>query len=221
IGYLYPLHITRLYTVLITASTFSILLPLYFLLLYRLKNTLWWMTGVSAIVILLVISSISFDGKVYLILFSSLVVCVLVNLSALKKRRSGSITGLIINLLSLALNLWHSLYFTEQGFALVVFLLLLSLLYQLVQQFRYEKTKAAMAIQLENQLLHRSLQPHFLMNSLTLISELIQQAPEEAEKFIQALAAEFRLLNRYVRRPTISLVQELELCQNYLEMMSI
>jgi hypothetical protein len=220
-GYAYPLHVFRLYSVLLMADLFSLLLPLYFLLFYKLQRILWWFIAIVIFVILIAIAPMSFDGKVYLTLSMALVISVLINLLALKKQKPGSITGFIISLLSLILNFWQSLYFTEQGFALIVCLLLLSLLYQLIQQFRDEKAKAAMAIQLENQLLHKSLQPHFLMNSLTLISELIQHSPEKSEQFIQALAVEFRLLNIYVGSPSISLLQELELCRNYLDMINI
>lgn len=220
-GYAYPSHILRLYLILITAGIFSLLLPWYFLSLYQMRKILFWLMGITSVIVLLAFTPSSFDGKVYLTLFAVLIISLVINLLAFKRSAQASMTGLIIISLSLALILWQSFYFTEQGFALIVCLLLISLLYQLMQQFRYEKAKAAMAIQLENQLLHRSLQPHFLMNSLALINELIHQAPEKAEQFIQALATEFRLLNHYVRRPTISLLQELELCQNYLQMMNI
>lgn len=220
-GYIYPSHILRLYLILITAGIFSLLLPWYFLSLYRMRKIPFWIIGISSLIVLLASAPISFDGKVYLTLFAVLIISLVINLMAFKKSAQASVTGLVIISLSLVLIIWQTFYFAEQGFALVVCLLLISLLYQLAQQFRYEKSKAAMAIQLENQLLHRSLQPHFLMNSLALINELIHQAPEKAEQFIQALATEFRLLNFYVRQPTISLLQELELCQNYLQMMNI
>jgi Histidine kinase len=220
-GYAYPSHILRLYLILITAGIFSLLLPWYFLSLYQMRKMPFWLMGISCLILLLAFAPISFDGKVHLTLFAVLIISLGINFLALKKSAQASMTGLVIISLSLVLIIWQNFYFTEQGFALVVCLLLISLLYQLIQQFRYEKSKAAMAIQLENQLLHRSLQPHFLMNSLALINELIHQAPEKAEQFIQTLATEFRLLNHYVRRPTISLLQELELCQNYLQVMNI
>ena len=220
-GYAYPSHILRLYLILFTAGIFSLLLPWYFLSLYQMRNILFWIMGIFSLILLLAFAPISFDGKVYLTLFSVLIISLVINLLAVKKSTQGGVTGLVIIGLSLGLILWQRFYFAEQGFAWVVCLLLMSLLYQLVQQFRYEKTKAAMAIQLENQLLHRSLQPHFLMNSLALINELIYQDQKKAENFIDALATEFRLLNQYVRQPSISLLQELELCRNYLQMRTI
>ena len=221
VGYAYPLHIMRLNLILFMAGLFSLLLIWYFLSLYQIGKLIVWLIGSISLILLLAISPASFDGKVYLMLFVALIVSLLIHLLAIKKSVHASLTGLVIISFSIILISWQSFYFAEQGFALIVCLLLMSLVYHLVQQFRYEKSKAAMAIQLENQLLHRSLQPHFLMNSLALINELIYQDQKKAEGFIQALATEFRLLNQYVRQPTISLLQELELCHNYLQLMSI
>jgi Histidine kinase len=221
IGYAYPLHILRLNLILFMAGLFSLLLPWYFLSLYQIRKLVLWLVGIFSLILLLVFSHASFDSKVYLMLFAALIISLIIHLFTIRKLTPTSLTGLIIIGFSLVLIIWQSFYFAEQGFALIVCLLLMSLVYQLIQEFRYEKAKAAMALQLENQLLHRSLQPHFLMNSLALINELIYQDQNRAEKFIEALATEFRLLNQYVRQPTISLLQELELCHNYLQMMTI
>jgi hypothetical protein len=221
IGYAYPLHILRLNLILFMAGLFSLLLPWYFLSLYQMRKLVLWLIGIFSLLVLLAFSPASFDSKVYLMLFAALIISLIIHLPTIRKLTPTSLTGLIIIGLSLVLIIWQSFYFTEQGFALIVCLLLMSLVYQLIQEFRYEKAKAAMALQLENQLLHRSLQPHFLMNSLALINELIYQDQKKAENFIQALATEFRLLNQYVHQPTISLLQELELCHNYLQLMTI
>jgi hypothetical protein len=221
VGYAYQLHILRLYIILFSAGLFSLLLPWYFLSLYQIRKILFWLIGISSLILFLAFSPVSFDSKVYLMLLFALVISLIIHFVVIKNLAKASVTGLVIVGLALVLITWQNFYFTEQGFALIVCLLLMSLLYQLIQQFRYEKAKAAIALQLENQLLHRSLQPHFLMNSLALINELIYQDPTRAEGFIDALAAEFRLLNQYVRRPTISLLQELELCHNYVQLMTI
>jgi sensor histidine kinase YesM len=221
IGYAYPLHINRLNFILYVAGVFSILLPWYFLLLYRTHKIFLWLMSAAIIVIIIGSSKVSFDGKVHLMLFSALIISLLIHWQPMKTNFPGSGIGICIVALSVSLNIWQSWYFAEQGFAWMVCLLLLPLLYQMVQQFRYEKTKAARAIQLENQLLHRSIQPHFLMNSLTLISELIHHSPVKAEEFIQALAKEFHLLNQYVAQPKIPLEKEIALCQNYLDMMNL
>ena len=91
---------------------------------------------------------------------------------------------------------------------------------RLLAQLLGERSKAARAQQLENQLLRKSMQPHFLMNSLSLISELHAQAPAAAEAFIEALGAELRMLNEFAQQPSIALAQELALCHNYLDIMA-
>jgi LytS/YehU family sensor histidine kinase len=143
-----------------------------------------------------------------------------INVIAFLRTQSGSRSGLIVALCALGIFMAPTFQFSESGFALVVCILLPFILYQLVTQFSLDKSKAALATQLENQLLRKSLQPHFLMNSLSLIGELVHQSPTRAEKFIQALGSEFRMLNEYAHLRLISLMQELELCHNYLEIMS-
>src|SRR5688572_3587268 len=54
-----------------------------------------------------------------------------------------------------------------------------------------------MAARLEIELLKKSLQPHFLMNTLTALSQVVEEKPAEAVQLIEDLAAEFRSLARF------------------------
>jgi LytS/YehU family sensor histidine kinase len=160
------------------------------------------------------------DGKVLLLmvlgLLLSLWICTLA-----RYRQRPDYLNLLILYLALGLCVYKGGYFAEQGFVWVVLLLMLPLLYQLIRQWVNDQRKAELALQLENQLLHKSLQPHFLMNCLTLVNELQRENAVQAEQFIHALSEEFRLLNQYAGQPLITLAQELHLCRNYVQLMSI
>jgi hypothetical protein len=78
-----------------------------------------------------------------------------------------------------------------------------------------------MATRLEIELLKKTLQPHFLMNTLTALMEVIEQNPSLAIKLIDDLAGEFRLLAAMSAEKTVSLAQELELCRTHLRVMSV
>jgi len=73
---------------------------------------------------------------------------------------------------------------------------------------------------LELELLKRQLQPHFIMNTLTALSEWILTSPKASVDMIDALADEFRLLNAFSGEKLVSLTNELDLCHAHLKLMS-
>jgi hypothetical protein len=78
-----------------------------------------------------------------------------------------------------------------------------------------------MAARLEAELLKKNLQPHFLLNTLATIIEMIEQTPKNAVGLIEALATEFRILARVSGETLIPLAHELELCHAHLGIMSL
>ncbi|MGK5080358.1 histidine kinase [Janthinobacterium sp. HLX7-2] len=219
-GYAYPLHLPRLYAVNALTWLFSALLPLYFHAAYRLPR--WQLAAVLLLALTALAGALPahFDSRCWWMFCVGLAASLALNLAALWRRLPGSRSGAAIALASGILFASTGERFAEGGFALVVCFLLLPLCAQLLAQLLGERNKAARAQQLENQLLRKSMQPHFLMNSLSLISELNAQSPQAAEAFIEALGAELRMLNEYAQQPSIALTQELALCHNYLSIMS-
>ncbi|WP_262693601.1 histidine kinase [Kordiimonas aquimaris] len=69
-------------------------------------------------------------------------------------------------------------------------------------------------------LIKRNIRPHFLMNSLTALMEWVETDPDEAVEFIDGLATEFRMLDQFSEKTTVTLDQELTLCQTHLDLMS-
>jgi len=72
---------------------------------------------------------------------------------------------------------------------------------------------------LEAELLKKSIQPHFLMNTLLSVQSWFGRDPEKAGRLIEALAEEFRIINRIVDKPVIDLAEEIALCRSHLELM--
>lgn len=67
------------------------------------------------------------------------------------------------------------------------------------------------------QLLQRGIQPHWLMNTLTCLQELIEQAPMRASRLVESLAEQFDRLRESSSRQTVPLEEELALCRNHLD----
>lgn len=72
---------------------------------------------------------------------------------------------------------------------------------------------------LEIELLRKSIQPHFIMNSLNSVKSWLKSNPVKGERLIQALASEFRIIEKVSGQKLITIIQELELCDFHLEVM--
>jgi hypothetical protein len=114
--------------------------------------------------------------------------------------------------------------FLDHAFFLSAGPAVLGLLIALVLQLRDERREARQAqlaaARLEVELLKKNIQPHFLLNTLATIQEVIEQDPRTAVNLIEALAAEFRILARVSGEKLIPVAQEVELCRAHLHVMS-
>jgi LytS/YehU family sensor histidine kinase len=104
-------------------------------------------------------------------------------------------------------------------------LLIACLLTSLSLQIRAMKTVYEQATlnasKLEIALLKKNIQPHFLMNTLTSVIECLEFAPDQAIKFIMALAEEFELICQVSDKQLIAITDEIRLCQYHLDIMGL
>jgi len=75
--------------------------------------------------------------------------------------------------------------------------------------------------QLEYQFLQKHIQPHFLMNSLMSLQQLVTTDTENASKMIEALSEEFHLLTTMAKKKLVPIKDELDMCKTHLQIMSI
>lgn len=93
----------------------------------------------------------------------------------------------------------------------------------LIENARIEASKSrieTIKARTEAELLKTSIQPHFLINTLTALIEWIEQEPAKSVEFIQSIERHFDILLRVSSERLIPLSQELELCRSFLEIMS-
>lgn len=74
---------------------------------------------------------------------------------------------------------------------------------------------------LEYQFLQKMILPHFMVNSLMSLQQLVSKEPETAKKMIEALSEEFHLLADMSKKKLVPIHQEIEICKAHLELMSI
>jgi LytS/YehU family sensor histidine kinase len=106
-------------------------------------------------------------------------------------------------------------------FSLLVMSLLAAIGKQVQSARRAARAAELTSTRMEIELLKKNLQPHFLLNTLTALTEVVEQSPREAVKLIDDLAEELRSLSRMSAKKLIPLGQELELCRAHLRVMSL
>lgn len=118
-----------------------------------------------------------------------------------------------------------SVEFREESFLHGMGAALLGCIVALTLQLRADRQAARQAqltaARLEIELLKKNIQPHFLLNTLTTLTEVIELQPKIAVQLIEALAAEFRLLARMAGERLVPMREELELCREHLRIMSL
>jgi hypothetical protein len=147
-----------------------------------------------------------------------------IGVTGLRRRRAES--GWVIGgaLTSFALFENAPRHFDKTGFVLGYTPLLLGLIAAVAIQVRRERRQshetALKAARLELELLRKTIQPHFLLNTLTALTQLVEESPPKAVRLIHDLAAEFRSLTRLAAESEVTLADELALCRAHLCVMS-
>ena len=100
-----------------------------------------------------------------------------------------------------------------------IFCITLSISQRIREQDRLHETAKLRSHRLETEFLKKTIQPHFVMNTLLSIISLITEDPKKAVKLIKALADEFRMINRISSQKQIQIQEELDLCKKHLELM--
>ncbi len=149
-----------------------------------------------------------------------------------RKKKTGSATALLGYsfflsdwLVYLLLPLLPVLAFFDEPFvsllAYSIFLvgLMGSVTLKMREQFRTLDALRFRSQRLEAELLKKYIQPHFIMNTLQSIKSFLGRDSAKAEKLIEALAGEFRLINRISGEMEIPMEEELRLCRLHLELM--
>lgn len=84
-----------------------------------------------------------------------------------------------------------------------------------------EMTREELIRELKLNSLRRQATPHFLFNSLNVAVSLTMQSPKSAVRFLQLLALMYRYLLRYGNQYYVPIEQEVEMMQQYFELMRV
>lgn len=219
-GYSYPWHGIRLLLLQLLHLMASLLLPIYLALRFKVNlRQAWILFGLFGTGLLFLCVE-STDLRMWLVQALSLLAGIAIMLRAPRDADWLTIVMLLISMLSLAIltggDYLDGLYFI--ALAVLMVSLLLAHTRELLaasaraSQLEIERTK------LRAELLKRGMQPHWLLNTLTAMQELIEQQPAHASAMVERLADEFKNLHRLSECTSIALAEELALCQGHLNL---
>jgi len=218
-NYPWDFHILRLRIIILNVLLTGIALIAYYLFYYQVKQKLIWLSLSLVSFVSLALFAPSYDLKSLSIFVLALMISLLINTLAYKQKQPSSSVHLSILVAGFMLMVILPFSFIDKWFAALFSFIALANLYSLMIQLGHERSMAMQSLRLEAQMLRRNLQPHFLMNSLTLIVEWVETEPKLAVKFIDALADEFRLLNSMSQQKLVPWSNEKTLCQKHFEIM--
>lgn len=201
----------------ILSLSMSILFPIFFLYYFsRPKKEII----IAIIFIMPIIFAISFHlfSLFRIMSVSILVACSLIIIWALFHKKEGSLIilgGILIAWFGFLFNIPFT------GLALIMVVCTSFIIAkQFAKKEKAEREASLRSTRLENELLKKNINPHFLMNSLASIIAWLRKDPAEAIKFIEALAEEFRMIMHISSLEKIPILQEIELCRTHLKIMS-
>ncbi len=131
---------------------------------------------------------------------------------------SGLLALLILSIFGVY-GIVHFGYFI--GTIIMIILMVISSGIELSKQMIKLNTATLQSAKLENQLLKKSIQPHFILNSLTSLQELIEHEPDKASEFVQNLASVFSMFSKVSDNKLIAIEDELKLVNSFIQIMAV
>lgn len=224
-GYSWHWHGTRLWLISILSGIFGMLLPLFMAREFRLPIPRFvWALQIPVFILLHSVVS-SFDLITGLFVLQGFILSLLIVVWARVKGNLAANWTILALTIALLPVLFDPTDYLEQWFFVLFPVVIVALLHNLSLTMRALKVSREQAIamgkSLQLQLLKKSIQPHFLLNTLTSLSEWIETSPNTAQEMVAQLADEFYLLGTMVDKPLVTIAAELQLCQTHLRLMSL
>lgn len=199
----------------------ALLVPLYFIIQFNFKKGKWLMAALLIALVFLYWSNYGhYDLTARLYSLAMLIASFIVVLNGIIQKEKGGFIAMLALLMSAMVN---RLVVYDFGLFISFTIIVLSMLYlhsirtSVMEAERQNAILLSSRLQLE--LLKKNIQPHFLRNTLTSMMDWVEESPKEGARFIQALAAEFDIMNEISEQTLIPITKELELCRQHLSVM--
>ncbi|TCK68859.1 2TM domain-containing protein [Winogradskyella wandonensis] len=117
--------------------------------------------------------------------------------------------------------------YNQYGFGIWITLTIVSFFYVIYFYNRYQKTKIkeqkviAGAASAKFDALKNQLDPHFLFNSLNVLTSLIEENPESAQKFTTSLSKVYRYVLEQKNKDLVTVDEELQFAKTYMSLLKM
>jgi Histidine kinase len=214
----------RLLTITLVMTFIAGVFPWLLLEQFALPRRAWWLAATLPLLGTAWITSPIYEVKALWMCRAMLAMSLGIAVLAVWRRRTGAWFVFIGALVGLLVVRADRRDFLDPSFFATFSALVLYIFTMLGLQLRADRQRAQVALlttaRLETELLKKNLQPHFLLNTLTALSEVIEQNPSMAVRLIDDLSEEFRSLARMSGEKLVPLTQELDLCAAHLRVMA-
>lgn len=220
LDYVHTWQYYRLITIQSLTFLAASLLPLYFLFHFQVRSK--WRIFTFHLMVLIIIQLFfsGFDQPAYFMIMAAFIISLGIVLWVWLAGKKNSLAALLsILCFSVSLIIYFDLNLFV-GFTAIVGFGFFALNKHIKTQRQLYEASLLKASRLEIELLKKNIQPHFLMNTLTSLINMVEEEPQTGVKMIHALARIFRLLNEISDKQAIPIAQEIELCKTYLEIMT-
>jgi len=223
--YLYPSHMLRLYLMLVFSVIAGGALSVFSGLRFAPQRTAQISTLAVIVSGFAIFLAPGYDSKLGLIILIFMIAALVAALIGARNRKRGALLSAIGFALFLIAAIVAPYQFLDQTYYLAMAALIIVLfatqIRLLSDEQRAREEAALQTVRLRHELLKKQIQPHFLMNTLTTLSEWIESEPKTGVAMIDALSRELRLLYEISDKTLITLDDELELCRQHLKVMSL
>lgn len=224
-GYAYDWHVWRMLAVAFLAGSTCWLQVAFVSYLDASALRRWPLLVYAALVVASLIFIPSVDAAIHLnVALAQVLVLLLIFARIRERRRDYVLLGLAV-LGSLIVQLVSPHAFLEQWLFVAFAGILMAMLYVLARRVAVLRQAHEQSLinseRLKGELIKQHIQPHFLMNTLSSLSEWIEEDSETAVHMIEVLGDEFRTLSKMAGQSSVALQEEIALCEAHLQLMSL
>ncbi|WP_243379987.1 sensor histidine kinase [Stenotrophomonas sp. LMG 10879] len=224
LGYPYPWHGVRLVALLALHVAAALLLPAYLARRFAVALPRAGRFSYLALIMAAAIALPGFDTRSAAVLLLSLLASAWVLMRAPADQEDRWPILALLSAGLLALLVARGAFLDGPYFLLLAVLMVFLLLRHAAQLQALDRHNAWLReerARLSLQLLQRGIQPHWLMNTLTCLQELIEQSPMRASRLVESLADQFNRLRDSSSHQSVSLQDELALCRSHLDIIGL
>jgi hypothetical protein len=216
VGYTYEFQLTRL--AMISALTFcvSLLLPAFFILELSVAKRKSAIAACAAALLIIAATPLQGDDLCLAFFWAAVILSTMAVASAVRTQRRRTIASGVALAVLYATLINGGFGFSDNTFFVAFCFLIICLLVSMAVDLRRERREHATR---EIELLRKTIEPHFVMNTLTAVMEWMETDPPAGVKFLEAFADELRMFAAMSGNARVPVADEIALCRSHLAVM--